>query len=82
MSQVQNTRYASSSHCSVQSKVTNSNSSLIVSLQQARLAQEELRQSNNPSLRWRTSTPPAPYLLKPCQVITLPVKGSASLGKK
>ena len=61
---------------------SNSKSSSIVSLTQAKQDRAWSEQERTPSGQWGTYTPPAPYLLKPCQVTTLPVKGSALSDKK
>lgn len=56
--------------------------SSVVDLTQARLAQPSRYPDGRPVPPWILYDPPASYLLKPCQVISLPVKGQASSDTK
>lgn len=56
--------------------------SQVVSLTQARKAKPVLWPDGTPVPPLWIYDPPKPYLVEPCQVLTLPVKESASSGKK
>ena len=77
-----NHEYSANAPAKASPMTSNSNSSSIVKLTQAKQDLAWNGRVLTPSGQWGTYSPPKPYLLKPCQVITLPVKGSASSDKK
>lgn len=57
-------------------------SAQVVDLAMVRRAKPDLLANGKPVPPWMTYTPPTPYLLTPCQILHLPVRGVSVSGQR